>query len=99
VNTRNILSLAVSAEAIVIDDSPILHSVDTFTPDGNPETEVLVANWHDDEGLEYEARFTDKALREAQIDGNTIVAVDSTGEKSRIQLFRLEPLDLSAVAA
>jgi len=96
---KRLLDAINSADVIVVADSPYLHSVETDTPTGDPDNEVLRANWHDAEGLEFDAKFTEAGLFQARIEGHTIVAADHEGEETKIELFRLVPLQLPTLAS
>lgn len=93
-----ILETVNSADVLVVADSPYLHGVQTETPIGTSENEVLRATWHDAEGLEYEVKFTEAGLAQARIAGHTIIAEDHEGQETKIELFRLAPMEHLASA-
>ena len=94
---HRILDVIGSADVLVVADSPYLHSVQTDNPTGDPDNEVLRATWHDAEGLEFEVKFTEAGLLQARLMGHIVIAEDHEGEETKIELFRLEPLDIKAV--
>ena len=94
-----ILETVNSADVVVVADSPYLHGVETETPTGDPDNEVLWINWHDAEGLEYEVKFTEEGLVHARLEGHTILARDHEGEDTKIELFRLAPMEVKPFAS
>jgi DNA-directed RNA polymerase subunit M/transcription elongation factor TFIIS len=95
---KRILDAINSADVMVVADSPYLHSVQTESPQGDPDNEVLRANWHDAEGLEFEVKFTEAGLFQARIEGHAVIATDHEGEETKIELFRLTPMRLLAIS-
>ena len=91
---QRILNVIGSADVVVVADSPYLHSVQTDDATGDPDNEVLRANWHDAEGLEFEVKFTEAGLLQAQIEGHVVIAEDHEGQETKIELFRLAPLEI-----
>ena len=89
---KNLLETIKNAAVVIVDNSPYLHSVCPEEFIGDPENEVLLINWHDDEGLEYKAIFTEKNLSEAKIFGNQIFLKDKEEYDCEIRLFNLEPV-------
>ena len=92
---QRILDVIDSADVLVVADSPYLHSVETDHPTGDPDNEVLRANWHDAEGLEFEVKFTEAGLLQARIEGHIVIAEDHEGQETTIELFRLAPLEIN----
>ena len=98
-NIPELLKTIESADVVTVGDSPMLHCVATEDVNGDPDNEVLQANWQDAEGQECCVRFTEGGLAEARVTGNKIVAPDNEGDETLIQLFRLEPAEIRLEAA
>lgn len=87
---KSILAAIQSAESVFLDDAPhVGFTISDVT--GEPDNEVLMLYWHDDEGLEYSVKFTEEGLSAASIDGNSISANDHEGNDSLISLYDLTP--------
>lgn len=94
---QRILDVIGSADVIVVAYSPYLHSVQTNNPTSDPDNEVRRATWSDAEGLEFEVNFAEAGLVQARIEGHTIIAEGHEGEETKIELFRLEPLEITSI--
>ena len=94
---QRMLDVIGCADVLVLADSPYLHSVQTDNPTGDPDNEVLRATWHDAEGLQFEVKFTEAGLLQARIKGHIVIAEDHEGEETKIELFRLEPLEIKSM--
>lgn len=87
---QSLLNQIENAAIISVADSPYLHSCEVFgEPEGKPDEEILLFNWHDDSGLEFEVRITEKGLDESVIDKNKIICQDMDGERVVITLYDL----------
>lgn len=96
-NTTKIQFLLGKIEAagvLTVDDSPLLHSVDISDPIGEDDNEIVFANWHDDDGNEFQVKFTESGLNDAVVKNNIIKLIDHEGELSVIALFDIIPKNI-----
>ena len=93
INTHQAIKLLQTAQAVIVDESPILNDWNSCNPNGQSDNEVLLFSWADDEGLEYSVKFTEEGLNNATFTQGIIYADDSEGEPSQIQLYTLEVMD------
>jgi hypothetical protein len=76
---------------VVVDDSPMLHSVTVYgNAEGIEDEEILMLNWFDDEGQEFVVKFTEGNLDKANFKDNQILLCDSEGNNCVISLYNLE---------
>lgn len=75
---------------IVVDDTYLSSwNLEAF---GNGDEEIVLDfSYTDDEGLIFEFEFTEKALKEAKIDGHFISAIDNAGDLVEIACYNLVP--------
>ena len=87
---KSLLSQIENAAIIVVGDSPYLHSCEVFgEPEGKPDEEIILFDWHDDAGQIFEVRLTEKNLDGAKISDNVISCKDIDGEDVQINLYDL----------
>ena len=87
---ENLLTQIEKSDVVQVDDSPYLHSVEVDgLVGGIPDNEVLMINWHDDEGQEFMVKFTEEGLDGANFRNNLISLEDHEGEPCMIRLFNL----------
>lgn len=86
---ERIIKAIEGAGVIMVDDSPMLHSLVTADRTGEDVNEVIYASWYD--GLKYVVNFTEGGLSAAKITKNMIECEDSEGSSSVIELFDLVP--------
>lgn len=89
INSKQALALLKVAQAVIVDGSPVINSWCHSEVKGEPDNEVLFFQW-DDGKEEYVVKFTEEGLDNAKFVDGEILADDSEGEPSRIQLFVLE---------
>lgn len=97
VNTlTTVLGLFNSADAIVVDDSPVLTSWEFDSVEAmhsRSDDEVVYISWTGKDGLEFSAKLTMGGLADGHWDDQgRFVCEDHEGEQTTIQFFKLEPL-------
>ena len=80
-----------NADAITVDDSPVLTSVkDTCLVEGISDNEVLYITWTNYEGEDFGVKITEDGLDKAHFKDNRITLNDHEGNETVIKLLRLE---------
>jgi hypothetical protein len=92
---KKIVRVIERSNALVVGESPLLMHAQTYEATGDPHNEVIMANWHDEEGYEHSYHFQECAVDNAEVKDNTINVRDETGEEILIQVFRLAPVDVT----
>lgn len=101
VRLKQIIDWLLGAGAFIVDDSPLLNSVDTSPIErDNGGNEVVRFSWVDDEGYNFSTTFTQEGLLAGSWrDSHTFVAPDHEGETSQIKAFRLRPFAVGGAPA
>lgn len=95
-NIQPLLDAIESADILVVNGSPYLSGGGMASEViGDPYNEVLTIKWHDDDGQIHYEIFTESALGSARIDRNMIYLKECEGENAFIEVYRLNPKDMS----
>lgn len=87
---ESLLNLFDKAQVITIDDSPYLHSVSVAEINGQPDNEVVYANWHDEE-YEYSVKFTEEGLNSAKLlPSGILILPDHEGNECSVAFYSLQ---------
>jgi len=79
----------------VLGESPWLNNVSWDSDlNGDPENQVLLIPWHDDEGQEFSVILTEQGLSDAVIEENKITCNDHEGDEITIALYSTDPLHI-----
>jgi len=63
---------------------------------GDPENQILLLTWEDDEGQEFSVILTEQGLSAATVEGNTIACEDCEGDEFLLRLWDLKEHNISA---
>ena len=81
------------AQAVSIDNGPLLTSWDTSEVTGDPDNQIVHFSWSDDDGSEYSAIFTEGGISNATVaEDGTLHCEDHEGEQCTISLYTLQQL-------
>ncbi len=87
---QSILGLFDKAQVVTVDDSPYLHSVSVAEINGQPDNEVVLATWHD-EDYEYCVKFTEEGLSKAKLLPSGILTLpDHEGNECNVAFYSLQ---------
>ena len=91
------LALLNIADALTVDDSPILTNFTAEELLGDPDNQIVRFTWTDGE-YDYADVLTEGGIADGIFDSNgNFVCQNSEGETSRIRFFKLEPLGAHSV--
>jgi hypothetical protein len=87
---ESLLSQIENAALVTVDDSPLLSSCNILSdPIGDENNNILELEWEAD-GLVFSTLFNEKNFDDATVSDESIILLNSLGEKSEIHLFDLE---------
>lgn len=86
-----LLALLSTAKAVDV-DSPLLSEWGTEAPNGDPENQILMFTWVDDEGLNFSCILTEGGIAEGNWSGNSFFCNDHEGDPVQMTMYRLEPI-------
>lgn len=90
IKVENLLAQLQSCDCFeVTGDSPLLEGLAWDTEvTGEPDNQVALITWNDEEGQEYSIVLTEQGLSEAHVCGHRINCEDHEGEPVEIALWR-----------
>lgn len=92
--TQHLLTLLAAADAIQVDQGPLLSSWETEDPIGDPDNVVITATWEDTEGT-YTTEITESGLAAGTWSAEGVFeCFDSNGHPALIELFSLKRITL-----
>lgn len=83
-----------SADAVSIDDGPLLTSWETTEVLGTPGNEIARFSWSDSD-CEYSDILTEDGISDGRFIGNKFLAENSDGEKTVVRFFQIKALPIS----
>jgi hypothetical protein len=90
IKVENLIAQLESCDCFEITgESPLLNSLSWDAEvTGDPDNQVCLISWIDDEGLEYSVILTEQGLSDARVCGHRINCDDHEGEPIEIALWR-----------
>lgn len=88
------LNLVKGSDAFYVGDSPLLMEVSVAPASGDPDNQVLFANW-ESEGLVFSVTVTEEGLRNVVYDPvqQAYLMLDSEGDELAIKMFSLAKIE------
>lgn len=91
-NLQAVLDLLRTADAITVDDGPLLSDSDVSDVTGDADNEVVYLSWVDDEGLLFGCKLTEGGIAAGKWVGTKFVCEDHDGQPTVLRFFRMIPM-------
>jgi hypothetical protein len=95
IKVMNLLAQIGVADTIeLVGDCPAVDMEWDSEVKGDPENQVLLLTWEDEEHQEFSVILTEQSLSDAEIDGNHITCDDHEGTATYIRLWQHRAMDI-----
>lgn len=95
---QRIHKLFLTADAIVVEQSPMLHNWSVSDLEGEEHNEVVNITWSDEDETTYRITLDEYSLARGHItDHGVLICQDNEGDETKVQFFQITPTDTSSI--